>query len=219
MARMKPPILGEQLPAMLRLDQIRALIKVCADDKTFAGRRDEALIRMLHDTGARRAEIAGLHWTPGDETTNDVGLDSRQLRVLGKGRRERMVAIGRETVRALDRYLRYRDGGTRYGKSFPPHRYAHLPNLWLGPKGPFTDSGIGQMVQDRGRAAGLGDHIHPHMFRRTYAHTMLVKGMQEVDLMTMAGWKSRTMVARYAASAAAERAMESAQKMSPGDDL
>jgi len=146
MERMKPPIVGEQLPPMLTDDQIRALLKVCAEDHTFAGRRDEALIRVLLDSGARRAEIAALRWTPDNPEANDVSLDERQLRVLGKGRRERIVVIGREAVRALDRYLRYRDGGTRHGKRIPPHHSAHLPNLWLGPKGVFTQSGMGQMI-------------------------------------------------------------------------
>ncbi len=131
----------------------------------------------------------------------------------------RLVVIGREAVRALDRYLRYREGGIRFGKSLRPHHSAHLANLWLGPKGAFTESGMGQMIHDRGVAAGLGDHVHPHMFRRTYAHKMLAGGMNETDLMTLAGWHLRTMVSRHAASAATERATEIAKRMSPGDTL
>jgi site-specific recombinase XerD len=116
MEHVKPPILGELLAPMLTDDQLRALLRCCAGDHSFAGRRDEAIIRVLLDSGARRAEIAALRWTPANPDTNDVDLDARQLRVLGKGRRERIVVIGREAVRALDRYLRYRDGGSRYGK-------------------------------------------------------------------------------------------------------
>jgi site-specific recombinase XerD len=219
MEHMKPPILGELLSPMLSDDQIRALLRVCAEGHTFVGRRDEAIIRVLLDSGARRAEIAALRWTSDNPDTNDVDLDARQLRVLGKGRRERIVVIGREAVRALDRYLRYRDGGSRYGKRLRPHHAAHLPNLWLGPRGAFTESGMGQMIHERGVAAGLGSHVHPHMFRRTYAHKMLAGGMNETDLMTLAGWRSRTMVSRYAASAAVERATAIAKRMSPSDTL
>lgn len=68
--------------------------------------RDAALIRVFIDTGARRAEVAGLRYDPADETANDVDLDQGILRVVGKGRRERVVAVGSKTVRALDRYLR-----------------------------------------------------------------------------------------------------------------
>ena len=77
------------------------------------------------------------------------------------------------------------------------------------------------MLNHAGRlkTAGLGDHVHPHMFRRTYAHKMLAGGMNETDLTTLAGWRSRTMVSRYAASAATERATEVGKRLSPGDKL
>jgi site-specific recombinase XerD len=216
---MKPPILGELLSPMLSDDQIRALLRVCAEDRTFAGRRAEAILRVLLGSGARRAEIAALRWTPEDLDTNDVDLDARQLRVLGKGRQERIVVIGREAVRALDRYLRYRDGGSRYGKSLRPHYAAHIPNLWLGPRGAFIESGMGQMAHERGVAAGLGEHVPPHMFRRIYAHKMLAGGMNETDLMTLAGWRSRTIASRYATPAEVEGAAAVAKRMSPGDML
>jgi integrase len=60
MARMKPPKVPEAPPPVLRHAELRAVIAACEGDKSFAGRRDEAIIRCFSDTGARRGEILGL---------------------------------------------------------------------------------------------------------------------------------------------------------------
>jgi site-specific recombinase XerD len=94
MARMRPPRIPEQPAEVLRIDELRKLLTSCNKDTSFTGRRDYALLRILIDTGIRRAEIAGLRWRPDDETTNDVDLEQAALRVMGNGRRERVVHIG-----------------------------------------------------------------------------------------------------------------------------
>jgi hypothetical protein len=56
-----------------------------------------------------------------------------------------------------------------------------------------------------------------HAFRHLFAHTLLSAGMQETDLMRLAGWRSRQMVARYAASAGTDRAIAAYRRMAPSD--
>ena len=163
---------------------------------------------MFIDTSARLAEVAGLRYDPKDELANDVVLDQGLLRVVGKGRRERVLPIGSRSIKALDRYVRDR----------AHHSEEKAPWLWLGKKGRFTESGIAQMVRRRAADAGIGD-VHPHQLRHTFAHTWLATGGQETDLTHLTGWRSRTTVSRYAASTAAARTVDAHRRLSPGDRI
>jgi integrase len=98
------------------------------------------------------------------------------------------------------------------------HRFTALPWLWLGQKGRLAQSGITQVLRRRGRAAGV-DRLRPHLFRHTYAHEALSAGMQEGEVMALAGWRSREMLSRYAKSAERERTIAAARRVNVGDRL
>ena len=146
--------------------------------------------------GIRAGELAGIRYDPHEPRRSDLDLWRREITVRGKSGRPRVVRIGHEAARALDRYLRIR----------ARHEQAHRPQLWLGVnnRGPLTANGIYQMIARRGRQAGVD--AWTHRFRHHFSHTWLDRGGAEGDLMELNGWSSPQMLRRYGASARSARA-------------
>lgn len=194
MAKMKPPHVVQQPPAIFSDDSLKVLLKAC-EGRTHEHLRDTAMVRLLDTTGIRAAELMGL-------SVADIDLNTNTFTVTGKGNRKRIVGLLPKSAEALDRYLRVRR----------KHPAAVTGALWLGVKGPLQQSALNQMLERRSIAAGIPP-INPHAFRHRFAHRAKSAGMSDGDLMSLAGWKSPQMLHRYGASAAAERAIDSHRRL------
>lgn len=197
---LKPPKLDVKVTPVLTDEQLRALIKACAG-REFRDRRDEAIVRLMVETGLRAGEVIGIE-------TADLDLSMGVVVVRrGKGGKGRSVPFGSQTARAIDRYTRLRRA----------HRLAESPSLWLGDRGKsLAYYGLHAALTYRADLAGIPG-FHPHVLRHTAASRWLAAGGSEGGLMAVAGWTRRDMIDRYTRATAADRAVVEARGLNLGD--
>jgi integrase/recombinase XerD len=203
----KSPKLDERVVEPLTDDDLRALIKTCTVAKgtdasvAMRHRRDEAIIRLMLETGARAGEVVSIELP-------DLQLPQGTVIIRrGKGGKGRVVPFGPEVALSMDRYLRARAG----------HRLAASDALWLGDRGKqFTYDALHKTLGERAKAAGI-EGFHPHRLRHTAAHRWLAAGGSESGLMAVAGWTRPDMLMRYTKAQASARAAEEARKLNLGE--
>ena len=200
MTRLRAPKVTVTAVPVFTSGELSELQRAC-QGRSFAARRDAAIIAVLTATGIRLSELTGICCHPGDPARSDLDLQAREIRIRGKGGTARTVKIAHShhAARSLDRYLRAR----------ARHPQSWRPQLWLGVngRGSLTATGIYQAVARRGRQSGVT--VYPHRFRHHFSHTWLDRGGAERDLMELNGWTSSQMLTRYGASARGARARRS----------
>jgi integrase/recombinase XerD len=200
LARLHPPRLDVKAIHPLTDDQLVALLAACKGPD-LRDKRDEAIIRLMTETGARAGEILALAVTDVDLAAGTALIRS------GKGGKARRVPFGPRTGAAIDRYLRARRR----------HRLAATPVLWLGQGGKeFGYHALRDTLRYRAERAGIGG-LHPHLLRHTAAHRWLAAGGSEGGLMAVAGWTRPDMLLRYTKARAEQRAADEARRLNLGD--
>lgn len=133
----------------------RLLLRSC-DRDTAKGRRDEAMLMFLFDTGVRASELVGLK-------REHLDLKTREADIFGKGRKWRKVFFSPQTAIALSRYLSRRRDSSEY--------------VFLGHSDrPMTVFGLNQMLERRTLRTGATSKTNPHNFRHTFATNFLRNG-------------------------------------------
>lgn len=203
----KAPKLDQKVIEPLTADQLKALLRACrvpgeaTAARKLRARRDEAILRLMIETGARAGEVVAIH-------VDDVDLREQTLVIRrGKGGKGRVVPFGPQTGQAIDRYMRLRRG----------HALASRPELWLGDRSKgFSYDALHKTSRLRADAAGI-EGFHPHRLRHTAAHRWLAAGGSEGGLMAVAGWTRPDMLMRYTRAQAAARAAEEAKRLNLGE--
>ena len=155
------PKLTKRLPMFLSNDEVNKLI-TAPDSSTPLGMRDKAMLELLYASGLRVSEIAGLDII-------NVNLEEREVRVLGKGSKERITLMGKPAANAIDCYLhegRPKLIGKRSTDALFLNRYGSR----------LSKRSIEQTLSRYATAAGLTKRVFPHMIRHSFATHLLDGG-------------------------------------------
>jgi len=151
----RAPKMRRRLPEVLDIEQVLALINI--PDKDELATRDRAMLELFYASGLRVSELAALTW-------DRVDMREALVRVVGKGRRERLVPMGRHCVSALKRWRSVH--GTITGAS--------QERIFTSLKGrPLGVRAIQKRVAYWAKRQGLDRHVHPHQLRHSFASHIL----------------------------------------------
>ncbi|WP_226913370.1 site-specific tyrosine recombinase XerD [Gephyromycinifex aptenodytis] len=162
-ADITPPRPVQRLPKAITIDAVERLIDATAFGEGPMPLRDRALIELLYGTGARISEAIGLD-------VDDLDLESGQVRLLGKGNKQRIVPLGRYASRALDDYL-------VRGRPILAARGTGTPEVFLHARGgPLSRQSAWAVIRAAARRAGIAGDIGPHTLRHSFATHLLDGG-------------------------------------------
>lgn len=173
------------LPTVLPVDEVFALLKT-PDSTNAWGARDQAILETLYSSGLRVSELVGL-------SDGDVDFSSGLLKVLGKGRKERIVPVGEKALAALRGYLPKRDGvlGDENGRSSKGPLFINRRG------GRLTARSVARILNRHVLRCALARKVSPHALRHSFATHLLDAGADLRAIQEMLGHASLSTTQRY----------------------
>jgi len=180
------PKVEKTLPTTLTVDEAfrlmespQSIFEKSSEGSKERGLRDRAILELLYSSGLRVSELVGLN-------SNQLDLDLGIVRVMGKGRKERIVPVGRKAVESLEAYLEER--GMLKGEE-------PIFVNFLG--GRLTARSVGRLIKKYTRHSGIFRKISPHSLRHTFATHLLDAGADIREIQEMLGHSSLSTTQRY----------------------
>lgn len=199
-ARVSPPGTPKRLPKAIAISDVERLLEAASLGDTATALRDRALLEVLYGTGARVSEAVGLDLD--DLDLDDLSLEDAQagesdpyadaaVRLFGKGRKERVVPIGRYAVAALSAYL-------VRGRPHLAGKGRGTPAVFLNARGArLSRQSAWAVIQTCAERAGLSGHLSPHTLRHSFATHLLEGGADVRVVQELLGHASVTTTQIY----------------------
>jgi integrase/recombinase XerC len=180
-----------RLPDFMTLDAVTELVE-SPDTSTDGGKRDRAILELLYAAGVRVSELVGLN-------LGDISLGEELVRVVGKGRKERIVPFGRRASEALSAYLQVRGNLAKKQKSHNPKtQIAAGEAVFLNLRGGrLTSRSIWDIVEHYIGRLAQRLRVHPHTLRHTFATHMLSAGADLRTIQELLGHESLSTTQKY----------------------
>ena len=174
-----------KLPSHLSVDEMFRLLDLPQAD-SFSGARDRAILELFYGTGVRISELVGL-------SPDNFKLEQRNVKVRGKGNKERLLPLGKKTVGAIKNYLEHRTEYLRKKKPDP------IPvRLFLNQRArPISVRGVRKIMTRYIRSNHFPENISPHSLRHTFATHMLEAGADLRTIQEMLGHASLSTTQKY----------------------
>ena len=182
---------ARRLPKALTYDQIMSMINAALKESEPITLRDQAMLELLYSSGARVSELIGINLNDLSTVTSVEGVITT-LKLRGKGSKERIVPLGSYAAKAIDNYC------VRVRPALLAKNPKNNPALFLNSRGSrISRQSAWQMVLDAAAAAGITEHVSPHVFRHSYATHLLDGGADIRVVQELLGHASVTTTQIY----------------------